>query len=196
MSMLEAPDRAPENKAFVLVTLAPPAAYRDIKDPGVRKFSTMAWEQHNKILTWACPELASRIKLSEREGLWTLLSDLRAGHIPESRIVGPQHASIRVPVGTAFIPVRDIQKVSFAQGLGIPLNVLVSDDYGQEKKDTKALSDLFNGQGAILRQWMYTLGAIDLTGTFPDLSLRAAYDEQANALGHAPPSSREFRYDL
>lgn len=196
MGNLAAPDRAPEKKAFVLVTLAPPQEVIKeidaIKSWPARDFAFKVWKTNNRVITWACPELVDRIVPEEREGLKTLLFALEAGTLPESRIVGPGHSAFMIATGQAIAPAREIQKVSFERPIGVPLEVKAQDDYGKKWSGVAGISEGFNLEGAV-GQCMTALNATDLTGTVPDRSLSAALETGAEG---ASAELRTFRYEI
>lgn len=170
-----APSRAPERKAFVLVTIAPPQAIMDEiggMSSGAQDFALDVWKRDNRIITWACPELADRIVPEEREGLQKLLTALGDGTFPESRIVGPDYSSFMMATGNAIAPVRETQKVSFARPIGVPLEITARDDYGRMWKGVAELSKEFNMRN-VVGQWLAAFKATDLTGQFPERSLGA-----------------------
>lgn len=195
---IAAPAHAPEKKAFVLVTLAPPPEVTDrinrLESQGARDFALKTWKINNRIITWACPALADRIIPEEREGLQTLLSALEGGTLPESRVVGPGDKSFMITTGSAITPAQEIQKVSFARSIGVPLEICVLDDYGSKKKDIAPISGDFNIK-SVLGQWMVSLKATDLTGTFPERNLNAApASDSVEEKPRAVP--REFVYNV
>lgn len=196
---IAAPAHAPEKKAFVLVTLASPPEVEDrinqLESQNARTFALQTWKINNRIITWACPELADRILPEERAGLQTLLSALEGGTLPESRVVGPDYKAFMITTGSAIAPAQEVQKVSFARPIGVPLEICVLDDYGNRQKGVAPISGDFNIK-SVLGQWVASLNATDLTGTFPERSLNVALVPVSAEEEKPRAAPRRFVYDV